>query len=57
MRPTLAITGGRLAARRGGMPHSGLERRMSVQHLRPPWQPGQSGNPLGTNHSVFSPQG
>ena len=27
---------------------------MSVKHLRPPWQPGQSGNPLGVNPGVFT---
>ncbi len=36
------------------MPHSGPERRVSVKHLRPPWQPGQSGNPLGVNRGVFA---
>jgi hypothetical protein len=27
---------------------------VSVKHLRPPWQPGQSGNPLGVNRGVFA---
>jgi hypothetical protein len=27
---------------------------MSVQHLRPPWRPGESGNPLGVNRGVFT---
>ena len=27
---------------------------MSVKHLRPPWRPGESGNPLGVNRGVFT---
>jgi hypothetical protein len=27
---------------------------VNVKHLRPPWQPGQSGNPLGVNRGVFA---
>ena len=44
----------RLAAGRRGYATLGPERRMSVKHLRPPWRPGESGNPLGVNRGVFT---
>jgi hypothetical protein len=49
-----ARLGAGLTAGRRSMPHSGPERRVSMKHLRPPWQPGQSGNPLSVNRGVFA---